>query len=25
MGDLFLDNEGALWFCKGDTNWKHLA
>jgi len=25
MGDLFLDNDGALWFCKGDTNWKHLA
>ena len=25
MGDLFLDNEGALWLCKGDTDWKQLA
>ena len=25
LGDLFLDLEGALWFCKGDTDWKQIA
>ncbi len=24
-GDLYLDNKGALWFCKGGANWKQLA
>jgi hypothetical protein len=24
-GDLFVDNFGRLWFCKGDTVWKQLA
>jgi hypothetical protein len=25
LGDLFLDDSGALWFCKGDTTWKQIA
>ena len=25
LGDLFLDHDGALWFCKGDTDWKQIA
>ena len=25
MGDLFLDSDGALWLCKGTTDWKQLA
>jgi hypothetical protein len=24
-GDLFVDNSGRLWFCKGSTTWKQLA
>ena len=24
-GDLFADHEGALWFCKGGTDWKQIA
>jgi hypothetical protein len=24
-GDLFADNAGRLWFCKGGTTWKQLA
>jgi hypothetical protein len=24
-GDLFVDDEGRLWFCAGDTDWKRLA
>ena len=24
-GDLFVDNHGNLWFCKGGTSWKQLA
>jgi hypothetical protein len=24
-GDFFVDASGSLWFCKGATNWKHLA
>jgi hypothetical protein len=24
-GDLFVDNAGRLWFCKGGTTWKQLA
>ncbi|MEO7119181.1 MAG: hypothetical protein ABIZ34_09450 [Candidatus Limnocylindrales bacterium] len=25
MGDFFVDANGALWFCKGDTVWTQLA
>jgi hypothetical protein len=25
LGDLFLDAEGSLWFCKGGEDWKQLA
>jgi hypothetical protein len=24
-GDLFVDNSGRLWFCKGGTTWRQLA
>ena len=24
-GDLFVDNSGRLWFCKGSTTWRQLA
>ncbi len=24
-GDLFVDSQGRLWFCKGGTNWKQIA
>jgi hypothetical protein len=24
-GDLFVDNSGRLWFCKGGSSWKQLA
>ena len=25
LGDLFLDKNKRLWFCKGGTTWKQLA
>jgi hypothetical protein len=25
LGDLFLDRNGRLWFCKGSSTWKQIA